>query len=211
MIPRIKLVSILLSDLFSLILIGIYLVKKKHGKSQFLLTIYLFYSLLTDYIINPIIKHLFHDYSIGLRIYTILEFFIFSIYFLTIIGKSHRLLILFLTSIFFILSILDFSNNNYQFDSIPTGTSSIILISLSVIFFYKQLKELNSLFLYSTADFWNVVGILMYFSGTLFLFIYSQNNFENLEFKILFNSFLTVFSIIRNVLWLVGLLISNKT
>lgn len=173
---------------------------------------YLTYSLLTDYLINPLIKHSLHDYSLGLRIFTIVEFCAISYYFSKIINLQHSKSIFIGTiTLFLILSIQDFiSNKNFVFDSIPTAISAVILIVYSIVFFYAQLRQNNSSFLYDLPEFWSTVGVLIYFSGTLFLFIFSQKYFDNSDFKILFNSFLSFFSVVRSVLWSISIQINNK-
>jgi hypothetical protein len=101
-------------------------------------------------------------------------------------------------------------NKTLSFDSIPTAISAVIFIIHSIVFFYIQIRQNNSSFLYDLPEFWNTVGILLYFSGTLFLFIFSQKYFDNSDFKILFNSFLSFFSVIRSILWSIAVLVSNK-
>lgn len=204
--------SIILADVFSIFVIGFYFVTKKRSKTQFILILYLLYSLFTDYLINPIIKLSFHEYTLGLRLFTTLEFFAITYYFSKIIRLEHsRIIFIVLNALFLILSVQDFFiNRDFVFDSIPTALSAVILTINSIIFFYTQIKQNNSLFLYDLPEFWNVVGILLYSSGTLFLFLFSQKYFNNTDFKILFNTFLSFFSIIRSILWATAIYTNQK-
>ncbi len=43
------------------------------------------------------------------------------------------------------------------------------------MFYFEQIKNPVNLFIYSTPNFWVVTSILIYLSGTFFIFLYSMN------------------------------------
>jgi len=206
-------VTLIVSDIITFILIGVYLVFLKQGRPQNILLFYLSYSVLTDYFINPLIKFTNNEYALGLRMFTIFEFCIVSYYFICVMRtKKNTLFIISWNFLFILISILDyFLDSNSLFDSLPTALSAISLILFSVIFFFLQLKNVHTGFIYAKPEFWEIVGIIIYFSGTLFLFVSSQKNFSNPQFKTLFNIFLTSFSILRNIFWCTAIFVRRNS
>lgn len=96
-------------------------------------------------------------------------------------------------------------------DSWSNGVETIAVIILSVIFFYDQLIKPQTLFVYSTAIFWIVAGILIYKTGTFFLFLYFDTlehtetaNFGNLY---IINS---AFLIIRSILFSIAFIMKKN-
>lgn len=77
-------------------------------------------------------------------------------------------------SIIWLLSNLRFINNNH-FDQISNGMSDIIIITMSVFYFYQKIKKPDSLFIYSTAHFWFVSAFFVYASATFFIFLFFDN------------------------------------
>ncbi|MBI2729641.1 MAG: hypothetical protein HYX40_02620 [Sphingobacteriales bacterium] len=83
---------------------------------------------------------------------------------------------------------------------------AILVIIWSILFFYEQLTKTTDsqqIFLYSSPSFWVVAAYLIYFAGTFFLFIYSQN--QNLEeqvseISIQYSLINGVFVLIKNIL-----------
>lgn len=53
------------------------------------------------------------------------------------------------------------------------------MITWCIYYLFEKIKEPDSLFLYNTPMFWVVVGLILYFSGAFFLYIYSQNNMND--------------------------------
>ncbi|KYP14681.1 MAG: hypothetical protein A1D16_09790 [Flavihumibacter sp. CACIAM 22H1] len=115
-----------------------------------------------------------------LSTFTIIEYIILASY-LYILLKTlilKRLLLVF--SLVFLLVaigniIIGFRSNSLEFDTVPIAVSSIILISGSITYFFESIQNPNITFIYSKSSFWVVVGIMIYFSGTFFLFLQYDN------------------------------------
>lgn len=82
---------------------------------------------------------------------------------------------LFLMLIFIIVSIYDFINNdNKIINSISITSESVIIISLSILAFFYLLKYPTTYNILSLPFFWFNTGLLIYFSGNLFLHLFSS-------------------------------------
>jgi len=124
---------------------------------------------------------------------------------------SFKRSIILLSLLFIIFSIFDFfySKSN-TFDSNPTGIACILILSYSIYYLFEKIKTPDSLFLYSTPNFWIVVSLIIFFSGTFFIYIFSQSNFNNPEFKSTFNIINSSFNILKNLLFSIAFLIKPE-
>ena len=113
--------------------------------------------------------------------------------------------------LFLTYSILDFfSASEESFDSVPTAISAILIIGFCIIYLFEKLKNPDTLFLYRTPDFWIVVGLIIYFSGTFFVYIFSRNYFNNPEFERVFIIINTAFTTFRNLIFAAAILIKPE-
>lgn len=100
---------------------------------------------------------------------------------------------------------LFFKQSTGTFNSLNVAILAILIIIWTILFFYEQLTkpaDSNQLFIYSTPSFWIVTAYLIYFAGTFFLFIYSQNkNLEaDSEFSMQYSFINSVFVLLKNIL-----------
>jgi len=162
--------------------------------------------------VNPLITSLTKKNFIGFRIFTVIEYLLFTAYFYSITqSKTFKKLLYFLSILFLGYSIFDFlMSGQGSFDSIPTGIAAILILFYSIYYLFEKIKKPDTLFLYSIPSFWIVVGLIIYFSGTFFLFIFSQNNFNNPAFKSTFSLINNSFIILRNLLFAVAFLIKPE-
>lgn len=147
-------------------------------------------------------------FSMSVDIFTIVALIVLSYLFHSIInGNKSRKFILFpsiAVIIYFIFKILA-GNKSGSFNSMNVAILAILVIVWSILFFYEQLTkpaDSDQLFLYSSPAFWIVVAYLIYFAGTFFLFIYSQNkNIERgTQVSIQYSLINGVFVLIKNIL-----------
>jgi hypothetical protein len=96
-----------------------------------------------------------------------------------------------------------------SFDSIPTVVECLILLSFSIFYLYEEIGSPNTLFLYTTSNFWVAVSIIIFFSGTFFLFIYAQKNSGDPAFSHTFKIIMGVSSVIKNILFLIAFIIAK--
>jgi hypothetical protein len=102
---------------------------------------------------------------------------------------------------------LQFSQYN-NLDTIPVTFQAIFIMSLCVVYFFQQIRNPNTLFIYSTFEFWIVTGILIYLAGTFFIYIFSSNlTSEELD---QYWSINYIFNTIKNILFALGLFVLGR-
>lgn len=108
-----------------------------------------------------------------LSIFTIIEYSIFSYFLYSVIdNKIFRTIILVSTVGFFLFAIYYFFNSKYNsFDSLSASIGSILIVAYCIFYLFDQLNKPQVMFIYQDPSFWFVVGLMVYLSGTLFLFI----------------------------------------
>ncbi|KIC89383.1 hypothetical protein [Flavihumibacter sp. ZG627] len=164
------------------LLVFVIFFKRNNNQPVRVIALYQFYSILNDILItfvkNKQNSNSLHVESILSSLFTTVEFLFFSAFFLLIIkNKSNRKAIYFGISIFLIVSLIDFfflfkgTQNQNIFSTIPISISAITLIIFSILYLFEQIQNPEVSFIYSKSNFWIVVGIMLYFAGTFFLFL----------------------------------------
>lgn len=100
-----------------------------------------------------------------------------------------------------------FSSGFSQLDSRSNGIETLAIIILSALFFYEQLNNPKSLFVYTNPVFWIIAGLLIYKAGTFFLFLYF-NTLEESQKEAFGNYYIinSAFLMLRNVLFTIAFL-----
>lgn len=120
--------------------------------------------------------------------------------------KGIRKIIFFVAIGFIIFAIADIIyNKGVEFDSFASGIESIIIILLCVYYLFVQIRGANNLLLYSTLDFWVVIAFLIYFSGTFFLYLMTDNMKGNPSFQKIYFIINISFNILKNLLLCVAM------
>jgi hypothetical protein len=204
------LILVLLIELFICFL---HLFTKNRRKELNVIVAYILFTILNVTILGSLVVKLTGKEFIGLRLFTIVEGLLLILY-LHIVIKSSLAKNLIKASLFVFIgfAIFDlFSNKDLDtFDSIPTAVECIIILGFSMFYFYEQLKNPQSLFLYSTPNFWIVVGFIIFFAGNFFLFIYAQSNSNSKEFDDMFGVINVILAFIENILFLIAFIIARK-
>ena len=182
---------------------------KKKTNGLWLLAIYLFYSILTDLVLNKLSLKYFQSEIYSYRLFTIIEFFLLSIYlFKELISSNYRTFIKISSIIFSLFVVFDIATGTLnEFDSIPTGVESILILSSSVLLLYERIIKNED---YNVSSIWISIGLVLFFSGTFFLFILSESNFNNSGFSKTYSYILASFKIISYCLFSVGMIFENK-
>jgi hypothetical protein len=134
--------------------------------------------------------------------YSLFTFFIWY----SIINKKVKKGIIIISCLFFLFLILFYSKENlYRLDSFPIGVESILILIFSSYFFYEQINNPTIFFIYNDYKFWIITGIMIYLSGSFFIYIFSNQIPEN-ELS-LYWSFTYLFLSIMNIFFSIGILI----
>jgi hypothetical protein len=194
------------SDLLPLVFFLLFKLKSKE-KTLRVIFFYLLYSLVSE-----IVLYFYHTRYFAHTMYaffTILEFSCFCLfYYFAVSTTIVRKGLLPLWSLFFIFALVDFFQINKQssFDSINTGIESIFIILMCIYYLVVQIRGVNDLFVYSTSNFWIVITFLILTSGTFFLYIMAENNYDNKIFQLQYDIINTIFNILKNILFSTAML-----
>ena len=110
------------------------------------------------------------------------------------------------SALFFVFLIFFYTKGKlYRIDSVPIGVECILILIFSSYFFYEQINNPNVLFIYNDYKFWIITGIMIYLSGSFFIYIFA-NQIPEKELN-LYWSFTYIFLGIMNVLFSVGILL----
>jgi hypothetical protein len=90
--------------------------------------------------------------------------------------------------------------------SLLTGVETVLIIAMCIYYFFDQLKQTNSLMIYSTINFWIIISFLVYLSGTFFLYIYADSMIKNPSFKKQYFLINSSFYILKNILLSIAML-----
>ena len=183
------------------------LILRKKSKSLNFLSFYLFFCLISDLILNKLSLKYFNSEIYSYRIFTIVEFcsIIFYSYYTTQ-NNLIKKLILGTLLLFFCSQLYDIIyNNTFDFDSIPVGIESVSILIVSILLIYNKLTNESPENIFSPEVIISIAFIL-FFAGTFFLFILSQQNFYKKSFNETFSYIVASFNIIKNTLITIGVI-----
>jgi uncharacterized membrane protein YgdD (TMEM256/DUF423 family) len=182
---------------------------KKKQRGLWFIAFYLFYSMLTDLVLNKLSLKFFDSEIYSYRLFTIVEFSVLSFYLLKeLVSDKFRLFIKISSIVFGAFVLFDLLTGTLnEFDSIPTGVESILILCSSLLVLYEKIIKNED---YNVSSIWISVGIVLFFSGTFFLFILSESNFNDSAFSETYSYILASFKIISYVLFSIGILLENK-
>ncbi len=195
----------------SLIPILFYLLflRKRNDKRVLVFFIYCIYSFVTDIAIFSLgAKGVLTDntYNIILGLFTVIEFSTFCLFFyFTFENRLTKRIVFSLIPLFFIITVSSFiykRENPNNLDNITLTFQAIIFMALCLSFLFSQIKSPTSFFIYTTFEFWVVTGILIYLSGTFFIYLLSASlTREEINDFWFIN---TIFNIQRNIFITLG-------
>jgi hypothetical protein len=122
-----------------------------------------------------------------LHAYTLVEMFLFSIFFIHAFqSRQIKLLIRVLVALFSLFCIINFSffQSILQFNTYTRPVEAIIIIFLSLLYWWKPGKPDEDERKWSAiSENWIISGTLLYFSSALFLFIFSNYLLDQLSIR----------------------------
>jgi hypothetical protein len=177
-----------------------------------ILVFYVFLSGCVDVLSDIIIQYFKHSNTELLRGFTLLEFVLLTLYFRTLFNSkiAKRLLLAAILS-FGIIDIIctQFLQPGDAFDSYASAIESLFMVFFPLCYFYKIFAEAVIEKLEKEPSFWIVTAILIYFAGTLFLFLCSDIALTSMkEYFLKYWSINFILNIIFNILLTAGLWIT---
>jgi hypothetical protein len=172
-----------------------------------------FYSFLTNLLIinNWNTRIGLNDYLLY-RLYTILGYSLVALFFYKNISSRLIKRLLIITYIFLVLyAAYDYiTSPPKSFDSIPSSIEAIFIIISAILYLFEQIKKPKVLFIYTLDKFWIVASLLIYYTGTFFLFISAEAYFADPTFNKNYNLINNSFLLLKNIVFAIGLLIKDK-
>lgn len=148
-----------------------------------------------------------------LHVYVIIEFALLGwMYQLYLYRFYPKYLIPVIIVVFTFLSILNsiFVQKIQTFNTYARALENLLLIVFALSFFYKLLKELKVKYLEKKPIFWINTGILIYFSGSLFIFIFSNFLVKRLALNTQMWIIHAFLNIVHNIFYAIGLWLSRE-
>lgn len=193
----------LISELLPVVFYASFLRRNKHEGLQ-VIFIYCLASFGTE-ILAPVLKNAFNISEFYLYAsFTVIEYSLLTIFLYRSIQDPRLKYVPIIGSVaFFTLAVANFLHrSSSNFDSWSASLEAILIIIYSIIFLYGQIKDPSILFVYNTKKFWVVSAIFIYFSSTLFLFLYAAT-FTAREHKSYWY-INNIFDIIKNILFCIA-------
>ncbi len=140
--------------------------------------------------------------------FTIVEFTLISLFYSFFFQQYFTpLLINLLIPVFLLAAYIDYKVNGLEsMDNYSTSIESIVFIFYSLSFFYYALKNLIFENLLATPVFWINTAILLYFSGNLILFIFSNymGRIDPIKYGVLWVVIHSFFNMLYSILLSIG-------
>ncbi|MFN3851226.1 MAG: hypothetical protein ACK4NY_17455 [Spirosomataceae bacterium] len=125
-------------------------------------------------ILSRIIAYIYKTNLPMLHLYTILEFCLIAWFYHNFFDgffNQKTVPILILSFVGFAIINITFIQSLFEFNTYPRGLESLLITGLAILAFYKMLQELEYTRLDKSPIFWINSGFLIYFAGSLFLFL----------------------------------------
>lgn len=151
--------------------------------------------------------------SILKRVVLIFELPLLCYYFYTVlVNRKVKYFFVFAVIFFTIFSFYDYyMSTERQNNFFPLAIECLFFILIIIYYFYEKIQYSLLTPIYLSMNFWVSTGLLLYFSGNFFLFLYSKTAEKNDTFKLQFNLVYDVFTITKNILLCIAVLINNHT
>jgi hypothetical protein len=175
--------------------------KRNRGEGLWVIFLYCILSVLTEVLGG--MMHL----QIIFASYVIVQFSLFSLFFyLSLKEKKFKYIPIAGAVVFYVIAIRNFTNA--EFDSFSISLASIFFIPYCILLLYEQMRDSNIVFVYNDKKFWIIIAFLLYFSGTLFLYIYLSTLPEQQRSSYWqINNF---FEILKNILFCVAFIMKKN-
>lgn len=182
--------------------------RNSHQKTLRVILFYIIYCIINEALGYYLQREQNSNFAFVLYSFTIIEYSFFCYFIYLILPKNFaKKSIPFLWIFFIIFTVIDyvFYNKGREFDSFSVGVEAIIVISLCAYYLFSQVKGSNDLLIYSTFNFWVVITFLLYFSGTFFLYLFTDKMLMSPQFQKLYFIINISFNIFKNILLCVAM------
>ncbi len=199
-------------ELITVITGTVYLYKYKHTVLKYFL-MYLWYSVLTDFLGKWYITHTEHTHNhIIYNFYYLITFcFLLLLYRKLVAYKNHKKWILYFTVLYFFSFFLNLFYQDYytQIQAIPFIIGAISLV-ISIVFYFQEVLNSNEVLnIFKNLIFWISVGLLIYYIGKIPARIVTNHWSEFKHYKIIY-ALTHILNIIMNLFFIIGFICSKE-
>ncbi len=142
---------------------------------------------------------------------TICEYTLFSLFlYAAIKAKTFKFVLILGSLVFYAMAIINLiDKKSSTFDSLSASGEAILIIVYSILYLYEQIQDPEVIYLFYTKQFWIVVAFFLYFSSTLFLFVFAAalTNQEHKNYWFIND----IFNILKNIFFCVSLAMRKNT
>ena len=92
-----------------------------------------------------------------------------------------------------------FFADSSDYNKTPSSFQSLLLLVLSILFYYEQIKKPEALFIYELPEFWYVTGVFLHASGTFFIYIFAKLWLADKSYVVEYTIIHSALSIINNL------------
>lgn len=149
------------------------------------------------------------------NLFTFLELCFFTIYFgLSFKSKTSKKILIICFAIFsfyFFYDLIFIEDFAEIFASGPAIFESVFLLTFSIYLLFEQINNTTAIFIYAKKQFWLIVAIICYISGTFFLFIFAQKYLGDPVFNSQYTIMNSILYILKNILISIAFSISESS
>ena len=183
----------------------------KEKKVFFLYTLCIAILITTAFIIRYVYNNR-ETYYLVVRVYKVIEYSLIAYFFsLYIQNKFIKNILLYSTIAYLIFCVYSFINAKVpEMPFIPLTVEHILLLLFIIYYFFEVMQETVVDPIYQRAIFWISVAFIINSAGNFFLFLYSQNSFNDEIFKKQYTLIYTTVTVIKNLLLCLSIVIKEK-
>jgi hypothetical protein len=138
--------------------------------------------------------------------FNLLQFTLFSFFcYISFKNKKFKYIPIIGAVVFYGITIRNFANTN--FDSLSLSLASIFFIPYCILLLYEQIRDTDIMVAYNNKKFWIIIAFFLYFSGTLFLYLYFKQ--LTVEQKLSYWQINNFFEILKNILFCVAFIMKR--
>jgi hypothetical protein len=175
------------SDILPILFFLIFFKKVRGNKTTWVLTLFVFFDLIFNILLGYFVPIKYHNKAYP--IFTFFEMLFFSYFFYLEIRKPASKKTILIVSTIFAVALLIYYYYAYYFrkivphiDSVPIAIETLLIYLFSFFYFFQELNDNTTFFIYNKSSFWYVLGILIYLSGSFFIYIFAnQLSIKELE------------------------------
>lgn len=136
--------------------------------------------------------------------FSIVEYTLFAYFlYVSLRERVFKIIVPVCSALFYLIAIMNITRGRKEsFDSLSASLEASLLIIYSLFFLYEQIKDPTVFYVYYSKKFWIIIAFLLYFSSTLFLFIYAVN-LTRAQYKFYW-SLNNLFDTLKNLLFAVS-------